>query len=263
MRKILFLSVSLLLAIGMRAQNDTGYVGMVPQFFDYVAPTARRAPEILNNYSSAQRWGLRAAEYPLPSLELNFSYGSRFPVSGNSYRMADAYGVDFSVTPWQFRLSPRKRSFFHGGWTIGTYGNFLPEYVSTQLVWFSDPDNPNSRYGTDYPRDNPQWGYGYEVGLVMRMPLAWTFLPKRPNAGIWTIGLEPEIRMGYLNTKGIYALYDPTLKFHLYDGFNVDLALNAFVQYRKDNWSVKARVGFPLLIRDRAFTASLSVGYHL
>lgn len=263
MKKIFLFSLSLLLAMGLSAQNDTGYVRVpVNLFFDYVAPSAHRAPELVSTYSSAQRWGLRAAEYPLPSLELNFNYGFRFPVSDNNYRIGNGYGVDFSVTPWQFRLPPRKRSFFHGGWTIGAYGDFLPEYVTTQHIWIPEPDNPNIRHGIESPLDNPQWGYGYETGLVMRLPLAWTFLPKRPNAGIWTIGLEPEIRLGYLNMSGIYALYEPNPIFSR-NGFNIDLALNAFVQYRKDNWSVKARIGMPILVRDRAFTASLSVGYHL
>lgn len=240
-------------------------------FYSYAAPSARRSREhilsltkalpgdSLTTVRSSSRWGLRAADFPLPSFQLNLGVGRYLPYSDNNHHLGRSYDASIALTPWQFRLPAKKHSFFHGGWTVGAYTNIMPEHVTRQIVYEQIDDFLWS--GHEVPR-NPAWAVDYEVGVLMRLPLALTFIPRHPERGIWTVGFEPEVRIGYLCIIPTHQLYNPD-NLAWADGMNLHLGLNLFAQYRKGNWSVTARAGLHYdALALYNLNTSLSVGYH-
>lgn len=240
-------------------------------FYSYAAPSARKGHEhllslgkvspvdTLTRVCSSTRWGLRSAEFPLPSFQLNIGVGRYHPYSDNNFHPGRSYDVALALTPWQFRLPAGKRAFFHGGWTVGAYSNIMPEKVTQKRVWEQMDEHSWAGYIAPI---NPVWAVDYEVGALMRLPLAWTFIPRHPERGIWTIGFEPEVRLGYLCTMPTQLLVDPD-DLAWPNRMNVHLGLNLFAQYRKGNWSVTARAGLHYdaqALYNR--NTSLSVGYH-
>lgn len=247
MKNILFVS---LLGVGL--------------FANVIASSAHPSDTIQRPKPETQ-WGLKSYDYPLPSLEV----GLKARVLPNKFtsiseNVAGTYSLDIGLTPWQFKCAPRKNSYFHGGWKVGVYSTWAPEHVKKQVVRipYEAEDGSWGTQGVTIPR-TPVWGHGYEVGGFTSFTIGWTFPPKSANAGIWTVGMESDIRLGYLDMRGVAKYYNPDSPEHFYHGVNFQLGLNGFVQYRKDNWSVKANLGVHYdLERLVTIGAGISVGYH-
>lgn len=240
-------------------------------FYSYAVPSARIGHEhllslgqvspgdTLTHLCSSTRWGLRSADFPLPSFQLNVGVGQYLPYSDNNHHLGRSYDAAIALTPWQFRLPAGKRAFFHGGWTIGAYTNIMPEHITQKIVW--EQIDEHSWAGYNVPTTS-MWAVDYEVGALMRLPLAWTFIPRHPERGIWTVGFEPEVRLGYLCTMPTQQQVDPG-NLVWANRLNVHLGLNLFAQYRKGNWSVTARAGLHYDAQALYnLNTSLSVGYH-
>lgn len=284
MKRVFLLILPLFAALGAHAELESAaepadtlapvfYQATLPSspFYSYAVPSARIGHEhllslgqvspgdTLTHLCSSTRWGLRSADFPLPSFQLNVGVGQYLPYSDNNHHLGRSYDAAIALTPWQFRLPAGKRAFFHGGWTIGAYTNIMPEHITQKIVW--EQIDEHSWAGYNVPTTS-MWAVDYEVGALMRLPLAWTFIPRHPERGIWTVGFEPEVRLGYLCTMPTQQQVDPG-NLVWANRMNVHLGLNLFAQYRKGNWSVTARAGLHYDAQALYnLNTSLSVGYH-
>lgn len=233
--------------------------------FANVLTTSALSSDTLRRPKPETQWGLKSSAYPLPSLEVGLQAKVLAnPVTSVSGNTAGTYSLDLGLSPWQFKCAPRKFSYFHGAWTLGAYATWAPEHIRQQITWtpYEDENGLQGLQGVPTPC-TPVWGHGYEVGGFTRFSIGWTFPPKLANAGTWTVGLETEMRLGYIDSRGVMHYYDPNGTEAMYHSINFQIGMSGFVQYRKDNWSVKAQLGaYYDTTRLLTIGAGISIGYH-